>query len=245
MPRPRLESASWWPDLLELKDELSLAELSDKFGVSINGLSRALKRAGVERKTVRRGRGPAKKPNKPRKGPDPRSAEAQAWWPDFLALKDKKSLAELAKKFEVAEITLQRAMKRTGTDRKSQRGATGSRKARSTARRLSPLTHLLGKLPDAQVAAQAGVSKYQVAQYRKRKGIPSVRDAGKAAPAASSASPAPAAAAGARTAWLVRVSDDSRYVVVGGDLAEAAAQAQRALAGRGTIEALELLGTAL
>ena len=52
---------------------------------------------------------------------DPRSVEAQSWWPDFLASKDDFSLQQLAHRFGVAPISLQRAMKRTGVERKSQR----------------------------------------------------------------------------------------------------------------------------
>lgn len=265
MPRPRLESASWWPELLEVKDELSLSEMADRFGVSINGLSRALKRAGIERKTVRRGRGPAKKSTAP-KGADPRSAEAQDWWDEFLTLKDRKPLAELAGRFGVAEITLQRAMKRTGTERRSQRGARGSQQARKAARRLKPLAHLLGNLPDADIAAQTGLTRYAVAQYRRRNGVPSVRSGGASSPMAAAApvaaqAPAPpdarvkAAPRAQAEAYLVRVSVDGgtvKYVVVGRDLADAAGQAQAAVTeryGHGardwTIEGLEFLGLAI
>lgn len=172
MPRPRLEAAPWWPEFLEVKDEYPLKVLAERYGVSINGLSRALKRAGIERPIVRKPRGSL--PDVGRKH-DPRSAEAQEWWPEFLSLKDKKPLAELAEKFEVAEITLQRALKRTGETRKSQRGARGNRKAKGAARKLASLSDQVGVLPDAEVATLAGVSKYAVAQYRKKKGIPAVR----------------------------------------------------------------------
>ncbi|MCP4868481.1 MAG: hypothetical protein GY898_07160 [Proteobacteria bacterium] len=238
-----------------MKDELSLSEMADRFGVSINGLSRALKRAGIERKTVRRGRGPAKK-KAPPKGPDPRSAEAQDWWDEFLALKDRKPLADLAKRFGVAEITLQRAMKRTGTERRSQRGARGSQQARKAARRLKPLEHLLGTVPDAEIAAQTGLTRYAVAQYRRRNGVPSVRSGASRAQPAEVADPTPRPAVnGDAEAYLVRVSADGgdhKYVVLGKDLADAAAQAQAAVtdrhgAGRGTwtIEGLEFLGLAI
>jgi len=262
MPRPRLDSAAWWPELLTLKDDLSLSEMSERYGVSINGLSRALKRAGVKRKTVRRGRGPAKKPVAAPKGADARSAEAQDWWDDFLALKDQKPLADLAKRFGVAEITLQRAMKRTGTQRRSQRGARGSAQARKAARRLKPIIDTLGTVPDAVVAEQTGLTRYAVAQYRRRNGIPSVRDpsatpapppapAAKATPAVRApkataavastrapAAPAPRRAAPSRSdaeAYLVRVSVDHgsvKYVVVGRDLADAASQAQASITKR-------------
>jgi transcriptional regulator with XRE-family HTH domain len=251
MPRPRLESAAWWPELIELKDDLSLSELSEKFGVSVNGLSRALQRAGIERRAARRGRGPARKP-KLTKGPDPRSAEAQEWWADFLALKDRKSLADLAKRFGVAEITLQRAMKRTGTGRKSQRGARGSQQSRKIARLLKPLRHLLGTVPDPEIASQSGLSRYAVAQYRRRHGIPSVRDSGGEPTVPEGAVQSPMLP---REAYLVRVvvgEEIVKYVVVGRDLADAATRAQAGVTQRfgsgsrkWTIEALVFLGPAI
>jgi len=264
--------------MLTLKDTVSLKDLATRYGVSINGLSRALKRAGHDKPIVRRskavpepgaakakGKGKKKakgKARKARKGPDPRSAEAKEWWDDFLARKDKEPLASLARRYGVAEITLQRAMKRTGTERKSQRGARGAKSARSAARKLSPFKDQLGRITDAEVAALAGISKYQVTQYRKRKGIPSSRaavpvQAPVAAPAKvrkASAAPRRSAASVAQEAYLVNVDAagaTSRYVVIGRDLAEAAGRAQEAVQARYakaadyTIVGLEFIGPAL
>lgn len=263
MPRPRLEASPWWADLLQLKDQLTLQELADRYGVSVNGLSRALRRAGVHRSAVRAGGGGA------RSEPDPRSAEAQPWWADFVGLKDSHSLAELAQRFGVAEITLQRALKRTGVSRRSQRGARGNRQTNASNRKIALARHLLGVVPDGEVARQVGVSRYAVAQYRQSKGIASVREAG-----ASAAKPhpsrllmplSPAASltlrriTQGREAYLVRVTaaveergTALRFVAVGRDLADAAAQAQAAVArrmsdsgGEWNIDGLEFLGPAL
>ncbi len=263
MPRPRLEASPWWDDLLELKDSHTLHELAERFGVSVNGLSRALKRAGIRRSTVRTGAGGG------RSEPDPRSAEAQSWWAEFLVLKDKHSLAELAERFGVAEITLQRALKRTGVNRQSQRGARGNRQTQASNRKIERVAHLLGVVPDGEVARQAGVSRYAVAQYRQANGISSVRDGargtGKASGAGGLLPLSPAASLTLRRitqgkeAYLVRVSaaveeqgTPLRFVAVGSDLADAAARAQAAVArrmsesgGEWNIDGLEFLGPAL
>ncbi len=249
MPRPRLESHSWWPKLLAEKDHKSLRELSETYNVSINGLSRALKRAGVQRTPVRGGKrvrteaGPA---------PDPRSIEARSWWPDFLERKDKQSLSALAKRFGVAEITLQRAMKRTGVTRRSQRGAKGNRQAQRASRRLALHAELLGVVPDAQIAEKAGVSRYAVAQYRKRLEVTSVRATARPAPVAPKAAAlATTRASGAGLeAYLVRVAGaPERFIVIAYDLAQAAATAQASVhvrfSGARNIEGLEYVGPAL
>jgi transcriptional regulator with XRE-family HTH domain len=46
----KLETHDWWPRLLELKDDLSLQELAERFGVTAQAVSRALKRNGIPRK---------------------------------------------------------------------------------------------------------------------------------------------------------------------------------------------------
>ena len=63
----KVEKRSWWPELLKVKDELSLRELSDRFGASPAAIANALKRNGINRTPARAGprqarlTGPAKK----------------------------------------------------------------------------------------------------------------------------------------------------------------------------------------
>ena len=45
----KLEDRPWWPELVELKDVLSLRELSSRFGAAPAAISNALKRSGLER----------------------------------------------------------------------------------------------------------------------------------------------------------------------------------------------------
>lgn len=246
MARPRLETSDWWPQLLELHERLPLKELAERFGVSVNGLSRALKRAGVDHRPVRS----SEASGGADASPDPRSAEAQEWCPEFLALKDRHSLAKLARRFGVAEITLQRALKRTGVERRSQRGARAGRESRKSARAIKPFAELLGKVPDGEVARQAGVSRYAVAQYRKRRDIPSVRSGSPAA------APLPPVVGEGVQAWVVSVTMASgrvrTFVVAGACLTSAVQAAEVAIPTRlassresWTITGLELAGPPL
>ena len=58
----KVEDHPWWPELLKLKDSLSLRELSERFGASPAGIANALKRNGISRKAAPAG------PRKPEKG---------------------------------------------------------------------------------------------------------------------------------------------------------------------------------
>ena len=48
----RIDKQKWWPELIELKDELSLRELSARFGVSPAAIANALKRNGIKRRAA-------------------------------------------------------------------------------------------------------------------------------------------------------------------------------------------------
>lgn len=233
MPRPRLESASWWPKLLKDMDHMSLRDLADKYDVSINGLSRALRRGGTPKSDR-----PAPAGRKPKGGrkavapppvvvpasdPNSRGAEGLSWWPEFLQLKDTHTLGDLAVRFGVAEITLQRAMKRAGVSRRSLRGQ--------------------GRKGSTPVAPPAPVV------------TPRVATATVVAPPAPAAAPAPVAkraAALSGEAWQVRIRQKGevlKFVIVARDIGDAAAQVQAALGGSalrgGSVEGLEFLGTTI
>ena len=67
----RLEEKVWWAELLENKDELSLRELSERFGASPAAIANALKRNGIKRRSApagprakRRSAGSAKRPGR-------------------------------------------------------------------------------------------------------------------------------------------------------------------------------------
>ncbi len=48
----KLEHQAWWPDLIEVKDALSLRELSARFGASPAAIANALKRNGIKRRAA-------------------------------------------------------------------------------------------------------------------------------------------------------------------------------------------------
>ncbi|MBM4389479.1 MAG: hypothetical protein FJ090_00015 [Deltaproteobacteria bacterium] len=128
--------------------------------------------------------------------------------------------------------------------------------------KLDPYVHLLGKLPDAEIATRAGVTTENVRAYRSRRGInPSKPNApAKAAPVAPAAparvetkaarahaASAPAAAArvtagGKPSAFTVtadgKAGEVVTYAVVASDIAEAARLAIAGLAARGSTGAI-------
>lgn len=231
MPRPRLESASWWPKLLADVNHMSLRDLSEKYNVSINGLSRALRRGGTPKSDS-----PAPAGRKPAGGrktaaaPPPvdttRGSESLSWWPEFLTLKDEMTLGELATRFNVAEITLQRAMKRAGVTRRSLRGQ--SRRVASPADGSGPIP-----TPKPVPAQKSALADTNASPALDR------------APASSRKS-----SASSGEAWQIRLRLDGevlRFVVVGSDIVDAASRARAAIAGRAqwskaVVEALEYLG---
>lgn len=63
----RLEDRPWWPELVQLKDVLSLRELATRFGAAPAAISNALRRNGLDRKAA---------PPGPRANRDPDVARA-------------------------------------------------------------------------------------------------------------------------------------------------------------------------
>tara|TARA_B100000530_G_scaffold238698_1_gene155359 strand:- start:26 stop:601 length:576 start_codon:yes stop_codon:yes gene_type:complete len=63
----KLETRSWWPELVALKDEMSLRELSEKFGAAPAAISNALKRNGLSRKASAAGPRKARSTKTPKK----------------------------------------------------------------------------------------------------------------------------------------------------------------------------------
>ncbi len=45
----RIDQRPWWPELLSLKDTLSLRELGDRFGVTASGINLAFRRLGISK----------------------------------------------------------------------------------------------------------------------------------------------------------------------------------------------------
>ncbi len=139
--------------------------------------------------------------------------------------------------------------------------------------KLDPYAHLIGKMPDKEVAAMAGTTPDGVRMYRLRHGIPAVshtrgrpRKVDAPAPKKTKAAPeaaapeaaapkaaapkaaAPKASKAISTAQafevLVRAKgDDKTYIVVAGDIVGAAQQSSAA--GKGTVVGIRHLAEAL
>lgn len=258
----RLETMELWDELVELKDELSLRELSARFGVTPGAISAALKRSGITRQPAppgpRSGR-KARNPGHPSgpavgaKGPE-HEAKVRPGSKDHLierhhALLGEVPDAEVAKLAGVSVRTVASFRARHDIPGYSgpRRASTRSRKRQS---KIDPFAHLLGQVPDRVVAEKAGVSLNAVRNYRVKRGIPA---AGRAATAPVEAAPASpdVAPAVARTAWRVSIRHDGAVVegVVLAPSVEAAAQlaadAARTRYAGGTVQRVEWVGELL
>lgn len=188
----RLESNNWWSDLLGLKDELSLRELSDRFGVTPGAISAALKRTGTRRRPAPPG------PRVARAADDDLPPEAGAGTTaasdgggtrpgskDHLVETHRALLgnvpdAEVAKMAGVSVRTIA-----SFRARHSIGGYAGPRRAprqgKRRASRIDPFEALLGAVADRIVAEKAGVSLNAVRNYRVKRGIPAAGARGRAA----------------------------------------------------------------
>ncbi len=123
-----------------------------------------------------------------------RRIETNDWWAELVKLKDELSLRELAEKFEITPGAISAAFKRTGISRRpAPPGPRSRRKSKpevdelppepgeqadedarpgSKDAQILPFVHMLGSVPDADVADEAGVSVRTIASFRSRKGIP-------------------------------------------------------------------------
>ena len=193
----RLETLDFWPDLLALKDELSLRELSERFGVTPGAISAALKRTGTTRNPAPPGPRAARKsrdrgddlPPEPgasstgrssdegdhdgSEPPPPRPGSKDhlllPHWDLLGAVPD----ADVAREAGVSVRTV--ASFRT---RHEISGYSGPRRTSKAARRrpskIDAFAHLVGKVPDRVVAQEAKVSTNAVRNYRYKHGIPAV-----------------------------------------------------------------------
>ncbi len=205
----RIESYDWWPELVRLKDDLSLRELAEKFDVTPGAISAALKRTGTARKPAPPGPRSRRKrteelppePGEVAAGARPGSKDAKIL--PFADELGKIPDADLAAKAGVSVRTV--ASFRARHNITGYSGPRRSRNPRSPKRsKIDPYVDLLGTVPDRVVADRAGVSLNAVRNYRVKREIPAAgRRGGKAqpakalvvTPAASAASAAPAAAA--------------------------------------------------
>jgi len=118
-----------------------------------------------------------------------------------------------------------------------------SKKTQARRSKLDPYLHMVGKVPDREVAERAGMTPDGVRMYRQRHGIPSFRSMKKRL---TIVQPPRANQQGERTAFRVLIEDDGATeacVLVASDIADAARVAQERAGG--TVVGLEYLGRVL
>lgn len=157
----KLETHDWWPQVLSLKDELSLRELGEKFDVTPGALSKAFMRTGVTRKPAPPG------PRSRRSGDDGAGASTakDAVLEPLMSKLGTVPDSEIAKEAGVAARTVAAFRARHGIA-----GFKGSGKKKKGRRRLKldPFRDIIGNVPDRVVAEKAGVSINTVRNYRAR-----------------------------------------------------------------------------
>lgn len=250
----KIETYDWWPELLGLKDALSLRELAERFNVTPGAISAAFKRTGTVRKPAppgpralrrRRPDGAEEDPFE-RDGefdaeggsdeqPRPRPSSKDQSILDQFELLGEVPDAEVARRAGVSVRTIAsfRARHRIPGYSGPRRTANmrGPRQSK-----IDPFSDLLGKVPDRVVAERAGVSLNAVRNYRVKRGISAAGRAG---------SLAPVPATGAK-AWkvLIRAGGlETERVVVADGLVQAAAMAEQASPGQ--VIGIELVGDVL
>lgn len=244
----RIETYDWWPELVRLKDHLSLRELAERFDVTPGAISAAFKRSGVSRKPAPPGPRARRRGGDEQLPPEPGDVnpdEARPGSKDARILPFRESLGTVpdsivAKKAGVSVRTIASFRARNkiaGYSGPRRRGA--DRAPRKS--RIDPYAHLVGTVPDRVVAEKANVSvnavrnwriKHQVASVGRRSlvpGSPTLGDMG--------------STNGGVGAWKVIVSQDGDRVVrvvVAESLADAASRVETAQLGQ--IVALEWIG---
>ncbi len=240
----RLETHDWWPELVDMKDALSLRELAERFGVTPGAISAAFKRSGITRRSAPPGPRALRK-----RRSDELPPEAGAQWDGaatddapnvrpgskdqqitrFLDLLGEVPDAEVARKAGVSVRTIAsyRARHAIGAYTGPRRNSRGTGRRQS---KIDPYRELLGQVPDRVVAEKASVSLNAVRNYRVKYGIAAARRG--AAPAQTAYSNA-SVQRGVQTpsgdsAWRVRfVAEDGpvERVIIAGSVVDAAAHA--------------------
>ena len=236
----KLESFDWWEDIVRLKDELSLRELGEKFGVTPGAITSALKRNGLTRQPAPPGPRALRKRSTSHLPPEPGEALAKKAAPKKAAPKKaapKKSASKLA------DLPVSKNARRTPQRRRKSR--------------IDPFAHLVGEVADRIVAEHANVTINAVRNYRVVRGITAagrrgrqteavveapavavVAEVASPAPVATAPVAAPVAGSGAQQAYQVTLDDGRTGIVVGVTLVAAATRAESA----GTVSSLTLLG---
>lgn len=250
----KIETYDWWPQLLALKDELSLRELAERFEVTPGAISAAFKRTGTTRKPAPPGPRALRRQQRrdsevelpPEPGVEVEDFESEHTPRPRPGSKDSQILenyellgavpdAEVARRAGVSVRTIASFRARHNIP-----GYTGPRRTSSQRgprlSKIDPYADLLGKVPDRVVAERAGVSLNAVRNYRVKRGIPAAGRTATLTPLPSSGN----------KAWKVTIRTggvEAERVVVAHGLIEAATLAEQASPGQ--VVSIHLVGDVL
>jgi len=268
----RIETNVWWPELVALKDELSLRQLAERFGTTATAVSAAFKRNGIERTPAPSG------PRRRRVSIVPESTSLAPYLDMLGQVPDEEiasltsvSVAAVARAREarsipalvvptaatVPERPAQASESNGSTRRRRKTSRTGKKHGRPSA--ITRYEDQLGQVPDRVIAESAGVTVSAVTLYRTRRGIPSARS-NRVSPSTTVAEPQPAteqtplaaptapqprvaeSAVAGRYGFRVRSGEDI-FVVLAKDIAEAARRAM--VLGEHAVDGIERIGPTL
>lgn len=167
-----VETEPWWDELLELRNEMSLRELAEKFGVSPGEISLALKKEGVKREPKQSGSSDDGNGSSDEEIPTVRPGSKDSLLAPLRDLMGEISDSEVAEKAGVSMRTVASYRRRHDIPAYTGRGKPKKRFRRS---KIDPYSDLVGKIPDRMVAEKAGVTLNAVRNYRTNRGIASSR----------------------------------------------------------------------
>ena len=254
----RIETNDWWPELVKLKDKLSLRELAEKFAVTPGAISAAFKRTGITRRPAPPGPRARRKapvddealPPEPgeSKGSSARPGSKDVQIQPYVHLLGTVPDSEVAEQAGVSVRTIASYRSRKGIP-----GYNGPRKRRAppTSRKskIDAYADQLGQVPDRVIAEKAGVTLNAVRNYRTKRGIPAAGRASSpaaAAPAPVVSAPQVSVVAGGSAAYRVTSNHNGSedvHIVVAASASDAASRAESA--GIGRVVALEWIGSVL
>lgn len=242
----RLEDRPWWPELVSLKDTLSLRELAERFGAAPAAIANALRRNNLDR---------APAPPGPRAYRDPAwraaadAATAQVEAKPVEAPKAEPSKAEKAKaekssaKAEKSSAKAEKAapVKAAQVEAAPAKAAKAS-KTSSKAAKPAPVEAPAVAVEAPAVVAEAPTVVEVAATVEAEPAAPR-KELDKATPILYMSAMSPAAPAVRQVRGYRAVINGDGYVIVASNVAEAATIACNAE--RGDVVSIELLGLAL
>jgi len=217
-----LEKSEKWSAIKSALEEKSVKDVADEFDTTPGAITLALVRTGSTRDPVpsagspapsrkrhtRKKRGESKPDVSEVNGLHVRKGTKDADIAEYAELLGKETDAVVGEKAGVSARTVAAFRRRNGikgrrgrapkkkSDLPPEKGTGKKKKLRSRGKpsKLDPYVHLLGTMPDREVAEMAGVSANAAAAFRRRRSIPSFRD-NQAAAAETESAAAPAAKA--------------------------------------------------